>query len=91
MITLVNPEAISRLVEVKASLDTVEVRLSGIVVARHDRYWAKGHTFSKPEHVSTAARMDQEIFNSSNRSVSGDDFDLDLSTRSRIFNIEESQ
>lgn len=57
----VDPAVIGRLVDVRADLSRVEVRLEGRLVAGHDRVWARGTTVTDPAHVA-AAKVLREQF-----------------------------
>ena len=50
----VDPAMIGRLVDVQASLDTVTVTHDGVLLASHERVWAKQLTVTDPEHVAKA-------------------------------------
>jgi hypothetical protein len=61
----VHPDAVGRLVEVRADLRHVTVTLarraggpdSGRLLARHERCWAKHQSLTDPEHQQAAAKM----------------------------------
>jgi hypothetical protein len=50
----VAPAMIGRLVDVTASLDTVNVTHNGVNVTSHEREWARALTVTDPEHVAQA-------------------------------------
>ncbi|GEP28746.1 Mu transposase domain-containing protein [Cryobacterium levicorallinum] len=50
----VAPAMIGRLVDVTASLDTVNVTHNGVNVTSHEREWARALTVTDPEHVGQA-------------------------------------
>ena len=50
----VDPTVIGRMVDVRANLERVRVRVEGRVVAEHARVWARGTTITDPAHVETA-------------------------------------
>ncbi len=50
----VDPAVIGRFVDVTADLSRVEVRHEGLLVAAHDRVWARGMTITDPAHVAAA-------------------------------------
>jgi hypothetical protein len=50
----VDPALIGRFVDVSADLARVEVRHEGLLVAAHDRVWARGMTIADPAHVAAA-------------------------------------
>jgi len=50
----VAPAMIGRLVDVTASLDTVNVTHNGVSVTSHEREWARALTVTDPEHVVQA-------------------------------------
>ena len=53
----VDPTMIGRLVDVRASLETVLVHHDGILVAEHRRRWARQLTITDPAHVLRAAEL----------------------------------
>jgi len=57
----VDPQAIGRLVDVTASLDTVTVACDGRPVAEHPRSWARQGVITDPAHAAAAARMRQAL------------------------------
>ena len=57
----VDPQAIGRLVDITASLDTVTVRCDGQLAASHLRSWAKNAVITDPAHQAAAARMRQAL------------------------------
>jgi transposase len=56
----VDPRVIGRFVDVTASPTKVVVYCDGMVVARHDRSWAKHAVITDPAHVTTAAALRQQ-------------------------------
>jgi hypothetical protein len=50
----VAPAMIGRLVDVTASLDTVNVTHNGLKITTHEREWARALTVTDPEHVAQA-------------------------------------
>ena len=57
----VDPTWIGRMVEARADLDRVQVHLQGRLIAEHPRVWARGLTITDPAHVTTAARLRQQV------------------------------
>ena len=57
----VDPTAIGRMVQVRADLDRVQVKLDGRLVGDHPRLWARGLTVTDTAHVETAARLRREF------------------------------
>jgi hypothetical protein len=57
----VDPTAIGRVVQARADLDRVQVKLDGRLVASHSRLWARGVTVTDSAHVATAARLRREF------------------------------
>jgi len=57
----VDPTAIGRVVDARADLDRVRVRLDGRLVAEHPRLWARGVTVTDTAHVATAARLRRQF------------------------------
>ena len=53
----VHPEAIGHLVDVRADLDNVRVRLGSKVVACHQRSWAHRLTITDPAHQHAAVKL----------------------------------
>ena len=51
----VHPTAVGRRIEIVADLQRVRVFSGGMLVADHNRIWAKHQTISDPEHVAAAA------------------------------------
>jgi transposase len=56
----VNPAAIGRRIEVRASLDKVKVFCAGKAVAEHDRVWARHQTLHDPAHLAAAKSLRRE-------------------------------
>jgi transposase len=57
----VDPTAIGRLVDARADLDRVQVKLDSRVVADHPRMWARGFTLTDVAHVETARQLRREF------------------------------
>lgn len=53
----VDPVAVGRMVDVSGSLERIQVRLDGRVVADHQRCWAVRQTITDPAHRESAARL----------------------------------
>jgi hypothetical protein len=53
----VDPTMIGRLVDVSASLNTVFVHHDGVLIAQHQRKWARQLTVTDPAHVLRAAQL----------------------------------
>lgn len=53
----VDPQAIGRMVDIRADLDEIQVLLGSRIVATHTRVWGSGTTVTDPEHVRAAARL----------------------------------
>lgn len=51
----VHPRAVGRRVTVTGGLEHVLVSCEGVVVARHDRCWARHQTITDPKHAAAAA------------------------------------
>lgn len=51
----VHPSAIGRRVTVTGGLEQILVACEGVVVARHDRCWARHQTITDPDHAAAAA------------------------------------
>lgn len=62
----VDPAMIGRIVDVRASLDTVSVSHDGVPVTTHQRSWAHGLTITDPAHVAKAAVL-RKAFQESKR------------------------
>ena len=85
----VSPDAISARVEVRAGLDTVECRLEGRLVARHERHWGRGHTISDPAHVALAVKLREKLRDiASVPALDEDDLACDLGTYDLLFGLE---
>ena len=83
----VDPTAIGRVVEARADLDRVRVKLDGRLVASHPRLWARGVTVTDSAHVATAARLRREF--QQPRSRSGlDGLVRDLADYDRAFGVD---
>ena len=83
----VDPTAIGRVVEARADLDRVQVKLDGRLVASHPRLWARGVTVTDSAHVATAARLRREF--QQPRSRSGlDGLVRDLADYDRAFGVD---
>jgi hypothetical protein len=57
----VDPTMIGRLVEVIATLNMVIVTHEGLVVASHERIWARRMTITDPVHVAQAAVLRRQF------------------------------
>ena len=57
----VAPAMIGRLVDVTASLDTVNVTHNGVNVTTHEREWARTLTVTDPNHVTEAAVLRRQF------------------------------
>jgi len=57
----VAPAMIGRLVDVTASLDTVNVTHNGVNVTTHEREWARTLTVTNPNHVAEAAVLRRQF------------------------------
>ncbi|MDN5771559.1 MAG: IS21 family transposase [Microlunatus sp.] len=57
----VDPTWISRMVDVHADLERVQVRHDGKLISEHPRVWARGLTVTDPAHVTTARRLRQQF------------------------------
>jgi len=55
----VHPAAIGRMVDVRADLEVVSVRLEGRLIAEHPRSWGNALTITDPDHVVAAALLRQ--------------------------------
>jgi hypothetical protein len=53
----VDPVAIGRMVDVQADLTRVTVRLSGMIIATHQRAMESAATITDPEHVTAAKAL----------------------------------
>ena len=53
----VDPIAIGRMVDVSGSLDRIQVRLEGRLVADHQRCWAGHQTITDPAHRESAVKL----------------------------------
>lgn len=53
----VDPTGIGRMIDVRADLARVSVRLDGKLLADHARVWGSQNTITDPAHVVTAARL----------------------------------
>jgi transposase len=58
----VHPVAVGRRIEVTADLDRVRVWCGGMLVADHERVWAKHQTIADPDHVAAAKLMRRKRF-----------------------------
>ena len=57
----VDPSMIGRLVDVTADLNTVTVSHDGLVIASHERVWARQLTITDPNHVIKAAVLRKQF------------------------------
>lgn len=83
----VDPTAIGRVVEARADLDRVQVKLDGRLVASHPRLWARGITVTDSAHVATAARLRRE-FQKPRPRPAVDGLVRDLADYDRAFGID---
>lgn len=88
----VDPSAIGRLVQVTADLDTVTVTAGAIVLARHERRWARHQIFTDPAHVSRAAELRRDYRTSKARKPPGQAVvqERDLSVYDQAFGLVTS-
>ena len=82
----VDPTAIGRVVDARADLEQVQVRLDGRLVGAHPRLWARGVTVTDPAHVATAARLRHE-FQQPRPRPAADDLVRDLADYDRAFGV----
>jgi hypothetical protein len=88
----VDPALIGRFVDVSADLARVEVRHEGLLVATHDRVWARGMTIADPAHVA-AAKVLREQYQRSRPVPDHDsvrDLTRDLADYDRAFGLIDS-
>lgn len=83
----VDPTAIGRMVDARADLDRVRVRLDGRLVAEHPRLWARGVTVTDPAHVATAARLRRQ-FQQPRPRPEVDDLVRDLADYDKAFGLD---
>ena len=83
----VDPTAIGRVVDARADLEQVQVRLDGRLVGAHPRVWARGVTLTDPAHVATAARLRREFQQPRSRPAA-DDLVRDLADYDRAFGVD---
>ena len=83
----VDPTAIGRVVDARAHLEQVQVRLDGRLVGAHPRLWARGVTVTDPDHVATAARLRRE-FQQPRPRPAADDLVRDLADYDRAFGLD---
>ena len=83
----VDPTAIGRVVQARADLDRVQVKLDGRLVASHPRLWARGVTVTDSAHVATAARLRRE-FQQPRPRPAVDGLVRDLADYDRAFGID---
>jgi len=86
----VDPTAIGRMVQVRADLDRVQVKLDGRLVGDHPRLWARGLTVTDTAHVETAARLRREFqqFQQPQPRPAPDALVRDLADYDRAFGID---
>jgi hypothetical protein len=82
----VDPRAIGRIVEVRADLDRVRVRLEGRIVADHPRAWARSMVITDPAHRDAAAALRRE-FQQPRLAPAGEDLVRDLADYDRAFGL----
>jgi hypothetical protein len=82
----VDPRAIGRIVEVRADLDRVRVRLEGRVVADHPRAWARSMVITDPAHRDAAAALRRE-FQQPRPGPASEDLVRDLADYDRAFGL----
>ena len=82
----VDPTAIGRVVDARADLERIQVRLDGRLVGEHPRWWARGVTVTHPDHVATAARLRRE-FQQPRPRPAADDLVRDLADYDRAFGV----
>lgn len=83
----VDPEAIGRMVDIRADLHRVEVMLQGRLVASHERSWSTGATITDPAHVESADTM-RALFQSPRAVPAQDDLVQDLSDYDAAFGVD---
>lgn len=85
----VDPSVIGRMVDVRANLERVRVRVEGRVVADHARVWARGTTITDPAHVETARWLRHQF--QQPRAAVGDRDELvrDLGDYDRAFGLSD--
>ena len=84
----VNPTAIGRVVEVAADLDRVRVRMSGRIVAEHERAWARSVTVTDPGHVAEAAVLRHQFQQPRTVTAAEDGLGRDLAEYDRAFGLD---
>jgi len=57
----VDPTMIGRIVEVSADLDKITVTHDGVIIASHERAWARALTLTDPAHVAKAAVLRRQF------------------------------
>lgn len=83
----VDPTWIGRMVEARADLDRVQVRVDGRLITEHPRVWARGLTITDTDHVRTAKRLRQEFRQPSPQPAASDDLVRDLADYDRAFGL----
>lgn len=85
----VDPVAIGRMVDVQADLQSVTVRLDGLVLARHQRAWGCAQVITDPEHVASAKRLREAFQARSSQPPAPDDEGLtrDLADYDAAFGV----
>lgn len=83
----VDPSAIGRIVQVTADLDTVTA--GGVVLARHERRWARHQVFTDPAHVARAAVIRRDYRSAAARRPPGQEVvqERDLSVYDEAFGL----
>lgn len=74
----VHPDAIGRLVDVRADLESVTVTCNGRLVGTHSRSWAKRLTITDPDHKAAAARLRADYRTGSCRGTDEPDHQVEL-------------
>lgn len=75
------------MVEARADLDRVQVRVDGRLITEHPRVWARGLTITDTDHVRTAKRLRQEFRQPSPQPAASDDLVRDLADYDRAFGL----
>ena len=85
----VDPTTIGRMVDVRANLERVRVRVEGRVVAEHARVWARGTTITDPVHVETARRLRHQFQQPRAAVGAHDELARDLGDYDRAFGLSD--
>ena len=83
----VDPTAIGRMVDARADLERVQVRLDQKLVGEHPSLWARGLTVTDTAHVATAARLRRE-FQQPRPRPAVDDLIRDLADYDKAFGLD---